>query len=152
MTTTFNVLTLQTPITFGNIYFDGISIKDNPTAYHRKIGYCPKKSAILPFMTAYETIKYTALMRSSNRDTLHEDINLVMRRLDLKKYAHMRTKFFAPATRRKLNLAIALLSRPRLLILDEPTAGVDPPSHRYIWSCILDCLKSNMSVLFTSQW
>lgn len=150
-TTTFNMMTGQHTITSGNIYLHAVSIKKKPDEYKKMFGYCPQNDALLLFMTAYELLKYMALIHGSNRSTLDEDLVALLVRTDLKKYANVRSQYYSGGTKRKLNMAVALQSNPVLLILDEPTTGVDPASRRYMWSLIQECQKNNREVILTSH-
>lgn len=150
-TTTFNMINLNHTITSGDIYLRNINCKTNKNEFKQMIGYCPQNDALPLFMTAYETVKYMALMRGASLRSLDDSINRLLDGTDLKRYAQIRSKYYSGGTKRKLNLAIALQSNPWLLILDEPTTGVDPASRRFMWACIQECQKNNQNVVLSSH-
>lgn len=71
--------------------------------------------------------------------------------MDLVRYKHIKIKFYSGGTKRKLNTAIAMIAVPQLILLDEPTTGVDPVSRRFMWNCIQDCQKTNKNIVLTSH-
>lgn len=150
-TTTFKMMTRDLTITQGDIFFNGINSLKNPSKYRFMFGYCPQNDALNPFMTAYETIKYMAMMRGTSAATIDADVKKLMRSTDLSAYADVPVKYYSGGTKRKLNTAIAMQSDPWLVFLDEPTTGVDPASRRYMWACIQECQKNNKNIVLTSH-
>lgn len=145
------MMTRHATITSGHIYFNGVSSRGNVDDYKSMYGYCPQNNPLPLFMTAYETIKYTALLRGTKSSKLNSDINALLNRTNLTKSANVRSEFLSGGTKRKLSLAIALQSNPSILILDEPSTGVDPTSRHQIWASIQEFQKKSKTVLLTSH-
>lgn len=74
------------------------------------LGYCPQNDALNGYMTAYETIKYMALIRGTGDESIHESVMKLLRDTDLLKYADVPVKFYSGGTKRKLNTALAIVS------------------------------------------
>lgn len=150
-TTTFQMMTRQLTITRGEIFFNGINSLQNPSKYRFMFGYCPQNDALNTFMTAYETIKYMAMLRGMAGDQIDGEVKKLIRATDLTEYADVPVKYYSGGTKRKLNTAIAIQSDPWLVFLDEPTTGVDPASRRFMWACIQECQRNNKNIVLTSH-
>ncbi|XP_055305939.1 phospholipid-transporting ATPase ABCA1 isoform X3 [Sitodiplosis mosellana] len=150
-TTTFKMLTHDTTVTHGQIYINGMSCFDQSTLYKTLFGYCPQVDALNSYMTAYEILKYMAWIRGTPRHRIHREVEKWLKRMDLARYKHVQIKFYSGGTKRKLNTAIAMIAVPQLILLDEPTTGVDPVSRRFMWNCIQDCQKNNKNIVLTSH-
>lgn len=109
-TTTFKMMTCDSTITNGQIYFNGVNSIKNPTKFKFMFGYCPQVDALNGFMTGYETIKYISMMRGLPRNRLHADVMKLLENTDLLKYANIPVKLYSGGTKRKLNTAIAIVS------------------------------------------
>lgn len=109
-TTTFKMMTRDQTITKGDIYFNGINSVKNPSQYKFMFGYCPQTDALNEFMTAYETIKYMALMRGTPFADIHSETEKLLKKTDLDKYTNVPVKFFSGGTKRKLNTALAMVT------------------------------------------
>lgn len=128
--------------------------------------------ALNEFMTAYESLKFMALLRGLEHNQIDKEVNRIMEKTDLSKYSNVRVSEFSGGTKRKLNTALAMvgsmrnhfpstiyltsqfvkqITHPSLVFLDEPTTGVDPTSRRFMWSCIQDFQKHNKNIVLTSH-
>ncbi|KAM3956338.1 LOW QUALITY PROTEIN: lipid droplet defective [Aphomia sociella] len=128
--TTFSMLTGQTRPTAGQIY-----LNDRPASggelCRGLISYCPQSDAIDPLMTVRETLVFYCKLRG-----IAEWEEVTRRALDtfeLRKYEHVRTRALSGGNRRKLCTAMAFAARAPLVLLDEPTSGMDPVSRACVW-------------------
>lgn len=149
--TAFNCMTYQELISDGEIYLRDVKITKDPNNYRKLISYCPQKDALLLFMSAFELLKYMALMRGSSVTSLRKNALSLLDGFDLKKSAHKQLLFFSKGDKRKLNVALAMQTDPWLLILDEPTLSVDPDTRREILSSIHEYQKMGKTVLIFSE-
>ncbi|XP_037035767.1 ATP-binding cassette sub-family A member 3 isoform X2 [Bradysia coprophila] len=150
-TTTFKMMTRDITMSNGEIYFNGIGCNKTNGQANNVFGYCPQVDALDDFMTAYESLKFMALMRGLDGDRIDKEVKLIMEKTDLTKYANVRVSEYSGGTKRKLNTALAMITHPSLVFLDEPTTGVDPTSRRFMWSCIQDFQKNNKNIVLTSH-
>ncbi|XP_037957966.1 retinal-specific phospholipid-transporting ATPase ABCA4 [Teleopsis dalmanni] len=151
-TTTFQMISANTTITHGTIKIDGVDILDNEIQYKYRFGYCPQNDCLNNFMTAYQLLKYMAQLRNiSGEENLHNEVMFWIEQLDLDKYTNVKVRHYSGGTKRKLNAALAMIGSPSLVLLDEPTTGVDPVSRRFLWKCIQDFQKRDKTIVLTSH-
>ncbi|KAJ6637353.1 Phospholipid-transporting ATPase ABCA3 [Pseudolycoriella hygida] len=148
-TTTFKMMTRDITMSDGEIYFNGVACKKG--ANQNVFGYCPQVDALDDFMTAYESLKFMGLLRGLDYSHIDKEVKRIIEKTDLSKYTDVRVSEYSGGTKRKLSTALAMISHPSLVFLDEPTTGVDPTSRRFMWSCIQDFQKNNKNIILTSH-
>lgn len=116
-----------------------------------KIGYMAQSDALYGDLTAKENLEFFGKMKGMKKAALQDDIGHVSRVVDLTKDLNKYVKDFSGGMKRRLSLAIALLNDPELLILDEPTVGIDPALRRQIWHELDNIKGQNRSVLITTH-
>jgi ABC-2 type transport system ATP-binding protein len=100
------------------------------------IGYAPQPVSVYTSLTALENLRFFGVMAGLSRDNLEERSKSVLEETGLLPYAQKRASTYSGGMLRRLNLAVALLHSPRLLLLDEPTVGVDPQSRNNIYETL----------------
>lgn len=151
-TSTFQMIAANLTITGGAIKIDGIDIMENESEYRYRFGYCPQTDCLNEFMTAYQTLFYMAKLRGiSDSAKANYEVLYWLEQLDLQKYKDVKVCRYSGGTKRKLNAAIAMIGSPSLVLLDEPTTGVDPESRRFLWKCIKDYQSRGNTVVLTSH-
>ncbi|XP_073824278.1 engulfment ABC Transporter in the ovary [Musca autumnalis] len=150
-TTTFEMIAANQVITSGTIKIDGVDIVDNEPEYRYRFGYCPQNDSLNDFMTAYQTLKYMALLRGIQNQYVHEEVMYWIEKLDLMDFENVQSKHYSGGTKRKLQTAAAMIGSPSLVLLDEPTTGVDPISRRFLWKTIQDFQKRDKTIVLTSH-
>ncbi|KAH7968074.1 hypothetical protein HPB52_005559 [Rhipicephalus sanguineus] len=120
--------------------------------YQARIGYCPQTDVTLDLLTGREMLALFGRLRGIREWDLDEVIDRTLQFVDMAQYADVTTGKYSGGTRRKLSLAVAFVGHPRVVLLDEPTASVDPQARRRIWN-ILTAVKQNLylSILLTSH-
>lgn len=108
-TTTFKMMTRDITMSNGEIYFNGIGCNKNRSQMKNLFGYCPQVDALNNFMTAYESLKFMALLRGLRRDQIDKEVKRIIEKTDLSKYANIRVSEYSGGTKRKLNTAIAMV-------------------------------------------
>ncbi len=124
---------------------------DTPDA-RRAIGYVPQDLAIYPDLTARENLKFFARLYELPKETSQRRIDEVLDVVGLRDRADDRTEEFSGGMKRRLNIGIGLLHQPELLVLDEPTVGVDPQSRNAILGSVEHLSDEGMAVLYTTHY
>uniref|UniRef100_A0A182JR56 ABC transporter domain-containing protein n=1 Tax=Anopheles christyi TaxID=43041 RepID=A0A182JR56_9DIPT len=149
-TTVFQMLSRNLPLTGGKIYLQHCEVQvADAIEYRRQYGYCPQFDVLLDFMTVYEVIDYFAHVKG-----LAARQELIMRwlvKLDILEYRDHALRDCSGGTKRKVNAILALLGGPSVVLLDEPTTGVDPKSRHFLWKTIKTIQQKNQTILLTSH-
>lgn len=148
-TSTFEMITGNMKINGGTSLIDGVDVHENINMYKSLSGYCPQGNALICHMTSYEILKYMAMIRGIRNP--NNEVRKWLEHLDLVRYKNIPICNYSGGTKRKLNTAIAMIGNPKVLFLDEPTAGVDPKSKRFIWKCIQKFQNDSKTIVLTSH-
>ncbi|XP_070391501.1 phospholipid-transporting ATPase ABCA3-like isoform X2 [Dermacentor albipictus] len=151
-TTTFRMLAGDLVPTAGNAYIGDADLATNRRKYQARIGYCPQTDVALDLLTGREMLALYGRLRGIRECDLAAVIDRTLQFVDMMQYADVTTGKYSGGTRRKLSLAVAFVGNPSVVLLDEPTAAVDPQARRRIWN-ILAAVKRNLdlSILLTSH-
>ena len=136
----------------GEVYVAGTRVTTGTVAAKGAIGYVPQDLAIYPDLSARENLAFFGRLYGLGGAGLRERIAEVLAVIDLADRADERTERFSGGMKRRLNIGIGLLHRPRLLVLDEPTVGVDPQSRNAILSSVEALSAAGMGILYTTHY
>ena len=151
-TTTLSILaTLLTPDT-GSVRVAGIDALEDPRAVRRALGYVAQEVAIDKILSGRELMQLQGDLYHLQRRDRDLRINDLIERLGMGEWIDRRCGTYSGGMRRRLDLATGLLHRPRLLVLDEPTVGLDIESRSAIWSLLRELVQSGTSVLLSSHY
>jgi ABC-2 type transport system ATP-binding protein len=141
---------LITP-THGNIHILGKSVKDEAAEIRKMIGVAPQEIALFPTLTAHENLTYFGKMYGLKSAFLKNKINELAIAFGLTEKMHKTVATFSGGMKRRLNLMAALLHEPKLLVLDEPTVGVDVQSRTMIMSYLTQLNQSGVTIIYSSH-
>ncbi len=136
----------------GEVEVAGKPVDVHSTRAKSAIGYVPQDLAIYPDLTARENLRFFGRLERLSGRELDARVDEVLETIGLSDRAGERTDAFSGGMKRRLNIGIGLLHRPRLLVLDEPTVGVDPQSRNAILSSIADLEREGMAILYTTHY
>ena len=136
----------------GEVFVDGREIFTTSTGSKRAIGYVPQDIAIYPDLSARENLSFFGHLYGMSRKDLSRRIDEVLEIIGLSERADDRSDEFSGGMKRRLNIGIGLLHEPRLLMLDEPTVGVDPQSRNAILESVERLSSEGMAVLYTTHY
>ena len=139
-TTTFKSITKEILFDSGSIYLFGHNNKTEFNKIRKSIGYCPQENPLFDYMKVREIIKFFLEIKG-----VHESVENVCAKFGLTKFLDTYCINLSGGNKRKLSFALSLVCKPRLLLLDEPSTGVDPESRRIMWKNILELTKNNAS-------
>ncbi|HEV7165489.1 MAG TPA: ABC transporter ATP-binding protein [Gammaproteobacteria bacterium] len=151
-TTLISILTgLLTPAA-GSLRIDGRSLPAEVRDVQKFSALVPQEHAFYPRLSVMENLKFFAGVLAIPQAECHARLDEAIAVTGLESFISMRTEHLSGGLKRRLNLAIGLLNRPRLLFLDEPTVGMDPQSRRFILDTIKRINADGTTVLYTSHY
>lgn len=136
----------------GDVYIDGNSVRKNPNKVKRLIGLVPQDIALYPTMTARENLFFWGRMYGITGGELKKRVDQVLDIVGLKDRADERIDKYSGGMKRRINIGAALIHTPRLLIMDEPTVGIDPQSRNHILETAKRLSQEGMTILYTSHY
>jgi ABC-2 type transport system ATP-binding protein len=136
----------------GDVTVDGAAVDTRTTEARAAIGFVPQEIAIYPDLTAKENLRFFGRLYGMTGDELDRRVQEVLQIVDLADRADDRTSEYSGGMKRRLNIGLGLLNRPKLLVLDEPTVGVDPQSRNAILSSVERFGEQGMAVLYTTHY
>ncbi|XP_034145341.1 retinal-specific phospholipid-transporting ATPase ABCA4a isoform X3 [Esox lucius] len=150
-TTTFKMLTGDTDVSSGEASVTGHSILTNILDVHQNMGYCPQFDAIDELLTGREHLHLYARLRGVPESEIGTVADWAIQKLGLAEYAGRPAGTYSGGNKRKLSTAIAMIGCPPLVLLDEPTTGMDPHSRRFLWNSIMSVIQDDRAVVLTSH-
>uniref|UniRef100_A0A8C6TIK3 P-type phospholipid transporter n=1 Tax=Neogobius melanostomus TaxID=47308 RepID=A0A8C6TIK3_9GOBI len=150
-TTMFKMLTGDIDVTSGNASVAGYSILTNILDVHQNMGYCPQFDAIDELLTGREHLHLYARLRGVPEYEITRVAEWAIQKLGLSEDAGRTAGTYSGGNRRKLSTAIAMIGCPALVLLDEPTTGMDPLSRRFLWNSIMSVIQEKRAVVLTSH-
>lgn len=151
-TTTISMLSCLIEPTGGDARVDGHSIRTEPQAVKQVIGVVPQEIALYQTLTAYENLRFWGQMYGMRGKTLQQRIGEVLDVVGLADRAKHRIETYSGGMKRRINIAVGLLHRPKLVFMDEPTVGIDPQSRRNILDTVKNLNRQGMTVLYTTHY
>ncbi|WP_277584708.1 ABC transporter ATP-binding protein [Psychrobacillus antarcticus] len=150
--TTISMLSSLIIPTSGEVLWDGKSITKDPDPLRKKLGVVPQEIALYPELSARENLAFFGRIYGLKGELLETRITEVLMKIGLSDRQRDIVKTFSGGMKRRLNIGAALLHRPSILIMDEPTVGIDPQSRAYILETVKQFVEEGMSLLYTSHY
>ncbi|OFX33443.1 MAG: export ABC transporter ATP-binding protein [Armatimonadetes bacterium RBG_16_67_12] len=151
-TTTIGMLACLLDPTSGDATIAGHSIRRAPMAVRRAIGVVPQEIALYPTLSARENLRFWARMYEVPGDIARQRIDESLDIVGLRDRADERVNTYSGGMKRRINIAVGLLHQPQLLMLDEPTVGVDPQSRSNILETVKRLNQVGLTILYTSHY
>ncbi|HVS24112.1 MAG TPA: ATP-binding cassette domain-containing protein [Gammaproteobacteria bacterium] len=142
---------LMTP-TSGRILVAGHDVASDPAAVHEATGYMPQRFGLYEDLSVIENLRLYAQLRKLTDTGLHSTFEQMLEFTQLGPFKSRLAGRLSGGMKQKLGLACALLARPQVLLLDEPSVGVDPVSRRELWSMVNELTESGMAVLWSTAY
>lgn len=136
----------------GDIFVDGLSIKKDMVEIKKKLGVVPQDLALVEQISARENLMYFGALYGLSGRLLKERVEEALVLTGLKDRGKEKVKKFSGGMKRRLNIGAAILHKPEILILDEPTVGVDPQSRNYIFDFLKKMNKEGTTILYISHY
>jgi ABC-2 type transport system ATP-binding protein len=136
----------------GSMRIAGHDVVTNPDGVRAVIGVTGQFSAVDNLLTGAENLQLMADLRHLGREVGRRRVTELLEQFDLTDAAHKLLSTYSGGMRRRLDLAMTLVDQPRVIFLDEPTAGLDPRSRRTMWQIIRDLAAAGVTILLTTQY
>lgn len=151
--TLINIMTGLLDANNGNITIGGFDVKKNPIKAKEFLGLVPQELALMESISAYDNLEFFGSLYGLKGKLLKERINYALELTGLSDKRKDKVKKFSGGMKRRLNLAAAIMHEPKILILDEPTVGIDPQSRNHIFEFIKNVNKEkNTTIIYTSHY
>nr|XP_054923491.1 ABC-type organic anion transporter ABCA8-like isoform X1 [Dermacentor andersoni] len=135
-TSTMKVIVGEESPSSGRVAVGGFEITSNLCRAFKMLGYCPQHDALWNNLTIREHLQLFASLRGIRYNEIDSVTDWLMDKLNIREHADKRAKQLSGGTKRKLSYAISMLGKPRIVLLDEPSTGMDPQSKRFLWDTI----------------
>ncbi|WP_407534511.1 ABC transporter ATP-binding protein [Elizabethkingia miricola] len=143
------IVGLQKP-TSGNIVFNGVNVSEDPDYIKQNLGFLPQDFGVYPKVSAYDLLEHIALLKGiNNRTERKEQILNLLEKVNLSDFRKKEVHTFSGGMRQRFGIAQALLGNPKIIIVDEPTAGLDPEERNRFNSLLNDISKDVIVILST---
>lgn len=136
----------------GEITYHGAGIEKNYKAYQREIGVVPQDIALYNDMNAYDNVKFFCSLYGFKGKELAARVEEALRFVGLWEHRKESPKKYSGGMKRRLNIACAIAHTPKLLIMDEPTVGIDPQSRNHIMEAIRELNRREATVIYVSHY
>jgi ATP-binding cassette, subfamily A (ABC1), member 3 len=150
-TTTINMLTGLLEPSSGDVLYDGTSFYSDVEVARSKIGLCSQQDILFNKLTVREHLELIGALRNIPIEELDSAVNEALRRINLAEEQFKFSENISGGNKRKLSLAMAVIGRVKVLLLDEPTSGMDPQNRRIIWQDIRNLKASGLTLLMTTH-
>ncbi len=150
--TIINMITGLFPPTSGAIQLKEIDVIKNPKAAQKWIGVVPQEIALYQEMSARENLKFWGRMYDLSGKELEKKVDEVLEIIGLTDRAKDKVETFSGGMKRRVNIGAAILHHPEMLIMDEPTVGIDPQSRNHILETVKRLNEEGMTIIYTSHY
>jgi ABC-2 type transport system ATP-binding protein len=151
-TTTLSVLCTLLRPTSGTAAVGGHDVRRDPKAIRRLIGLVPQEIALYPRLTARENLRYFGRLHGLRGKALEERVEEALATVALEEHAERPVAAFSGGMKRRANLAAAILHRPSILFLDEPTVGIDAQSRSLILGYLMRLREGGTTLVYTTHY
>ena len=151
-TTTINVLTTMLPIQRGKVTISGFDVEKHQDDVRKSIGIVFQSETLDWNLTVWETLEFHGRLYSMPKGTRHKRIAELIDLAELNEKRNVLVKHLSGGMRRRLEIARGLLTRPRVLFLDEPTIGLDPYSRKRIWEYMKKVNMEGVTIFLTTHY
>jgi ABC-2 type transport system ATP-binding protein len=151
-TTTVNVLTTLLKADGGTASVAGYDIATEPRAVRSAIGVTGQFAAVDELLTGQENLQLMADLHHLRASEGKQVVSSLLERFDLADSAQKMASTYSGGMRRKLDLAMSLVTKPQVIFLDEPTTGLDPRSRRTVWDIVRELVADGVTIFLTTQY
>ncbi|MEM0044322.1 MAG: ATP-binding cassette domain-containing protein [Sulfolobales archaeon] len=152
-TTTISIIITLLKPTSGTVYVDGIDVTKKPNDVRKKLGVVFQDPSLDVFLTAYENLYIHGKIYGLGGLDLENRIREALKFVELEEFSNKVVRYFSGGMRRRLEIARALIHDPEILVLDEPTIGLDPQTRNKVWDYVRTARKEKgVTILMTTHY
>jgi len=150
--TIVNILNTLVKADSGDVIIDGVNLKNEGDTIKLIMGVVPQEIALYEELSAYENLMFWGGLYDIPKKELISNVNRTLAIVDLINRKDDRIKTFSGGMKRRINIACSLLHNPKILVLDEPTVGVDPQNRNHIFEVIERLHNEGMTIIYTTHY
>jgi ABC-2 type transport system ATP-binding protein len=150
--TIVNILNTLVKADKGDVIIDGVNLKNDGDTIKLIMGVVPQEIALYEELSAYENLMFWGGLYDIPKKVLISNVNRTLGIVDLVNRKDDRIKTFSGGMKRRINIACSLLHNPKILVLDEPTVGVDPQNRNHIFEVIERLHNEGMTIIYTTHY
>ncbi|KYR01666.1 ABC transporter A family protein [Tieghemostelium lacteum] len=147
--TTLNILSGDLIPTSGTVQINGYNLMNDRSKALESMGMCPQFCALVGLLSAREQLWLYSRIKGIPEDQIHDTVEGFIHMMDLNKIGNSNVKGYSGGNKRKVSLSIACIANPSLVILDEPSCGVDAQVRRFMWKTISELGKNKVIIITT---
>jgi len=151
-TTLSSIIATQHPPTSGDVLFKGTSIYNDIRSYRRALGFCPQQANLDPYLTVRQNLVFSGRFYGMTAVAAEVRCDELLKIYDLVRFQTRMVDELSGGTRQRVLIARALMHSPEIVILDEPTVGLDPDIRRQLWDHIKALRDSGVTVILTTHY
>jgi ABC-2 type transport system ATP-binding protein len=151
-TTLSSIIATLHPPTEGDVEFNGKSIYADVAAYRYNIGFCPQRPNLNPELTLEQNLRLSGSYYGMTEEAIESRLAQLIKQFDLGKYLQEKASVLSGGYKQRFMIARALMHNPQIVILDEPTVGLDPHIRRQLWQQIRDLKELGVTVILTTHY
>lgn len=151
-TTLSSILATLHPPTSGDVLYNGSSIYANINGYRNDLGFCPQTQNLDSALTVQENLIFAGKYLLMPKELVAKQIHYLMQKLELTRYKDFSIFQLSGGTKQRVLIARALIHNPKIVILDEPTVGLDPDIRRKLWDIIKELKTMGITVILTTHY
>ncbi|MDE6520858.1 MAG: ABC transporter ATP-binding protein [Ruminococcus sp.] len=150
-TTTIKILSCLSTPTSGEAFINGHNCMSESDSVKKEIGISPQETSVAENLTVRENLEFIASVYGFDKDKIKSRTAEIIQLFNMQKVENARAKTLSGGWKRKLSIAMALISEPKILFLDEPTLGLDVLARRELWTAI-ESLKGKITIILTTHY
>ena len=151
-TTLSSIIATLHPATSGEILHEGKSIYNDITTFRHLIGFCPQKPNLNNLLTVEQNLLFAGRYYGIPEEEIRKRMKTLMDKYELNHYAQSKPDILSGGYKQRVMIARALMHNPKLVILDEPTVGLDPHIRHQLWESIRGLKDDGVTVLLTTHY
>ena len=151
-TTLSSIIATLHPPTSGDVLFNGESIYSDLIAYRSQIGFCPQRPNLDGLLTLEQNLRFAGRYYRMSESEINDRLQKLVKQFELGDYLKKKASELSGGYRQRFMIARSLMHSPKLVILDEPTVGLDPHIRRQLWSKILELKNEDVTVILTTHY